>query len=155
MGIELRELTPEVVANLREHVVLPPEQAEWVGGTIDDVLQEAADHPEGKPWPRAVYSDGAPVGFIMLSWDVEPQPPEIIGPWFLWKLMVAPSAQGIGVGRAAVQRAAAIVREQGASELLTSCALGENSPYEFYVGLGFVPTGQFADNDEEVLALPV
>jgi len=76
MTIELRELTPEVVAALREHVVLPPEQAEWVGGTIDDVLQEAADNPEGKPWPRAVYADGALVGFVMLSWDVVPRPPE-------------------------------------------------------------------------------
>jgi diamine N-acetyltransferase len=153
MTIELRELTPEVVAALREHVVLPPEQAEWVGGTIDDVLQEAADNPEGKPWPRAVYADGALVGFVMLSWDVVPRPPEIIGPWFLWKLMVAPSAQGSGVGRAVVEEAAAIVREQGATELLVSCALGENSPYEFYVGLGFVPTGEYAENDEEVLVL--
>jgi len=155
MSIELREVTPEVLADLREHVVLPPEQAEWVGGTIDDVLQEAADNPDGRPWPRAVYSDGRPVGFLMLSWDVEPRPPEIIGPWFLWKLMVAPSAQGTGVGRAVVQQAAAIVREQGATELLVSCALGENSPYEFYLGLGFVPTGQYAEDDEEVLVLPL
>ena len=83
------------------------------------------------------------------------QPPELIGPWFLWKLMVAPAAQGAGVGRAVVRRVAAIVGEQGATELLTSCALGEHSPYDFYVGLGFLPTGEYAENDEEVLALPL
>jgi GNAT superfamily N-acetyltransferase len=155
MDIELREVTPGVLADLRRHVVLPAEQAEWVGGTIDDILQEAADHPEGKPWARAVYADASPAGFVMLSWDVEPHPPELIGPWFLWKLMIAPAAQGSGVGRAVVQRAAEIVRDQGATELLTSCAHGEHSPSDFYVGLGFVPTGEYAEDDEEVLALPL
>jgi hypothetical protein len=31
---------------------------------------------------------GTLVGFVMVSWNVEPQPPEIIGPWFLWKLLI-------------------------------------------------------------------
>jgi GNAT superfamily N-acetyltransferase len=151
--VELRELTPEVLDELRTHVVLPPEQAAWVGGTVDDSLQEAADHPEAKPWPRAVYGDGVPVGFVMLSWDVEPQPPEIIGPWYLWKLMIAPSAQGSGVGREVLRQAAALVKEQGATELLTSCAQGEGTPYGFYIGLGFEPTGEYAEDDEEILVL--
>ncbi len=153
MNIELRQLTDEVLGETRTHVVLPPEQAEWVGGSIDDVLSEAADHPEGKPWPRAVYGDGRPVGFVMLSWNVEPHPPEVVGPWYLWKLMVAPRAQGLGVGREVVRQVAALVKEQGATELLTSVAQGEGTPYGFYIGLGFVPTGEFIENDEEILAL--
>jgi GNAT superfamily N-acetyltransferase len=152
-SVELREVTPEVLAELRTHVVLPAEQAEWVGGTVDDVLEEAAEFPEGKPWPRAVYADGRPVGFMMLSWDAVPRPPEIIGPWFLWKLMVAPAAQGRGIGREVVRLAASIVKEQGATELLTSCAHGPGSPSDFYLGLGFVRTGEYAEHDEEVLAL--
>lgn len=152
MEVELRELTPEVLVALREHVVLPPEQAEWVGGTLDDILEEAARHPEGNPWPRAVYAAGVPVGFVMLSWNADPRLPGIVGPWFLWKLMVAPAAQGTGVGAAVVRRAAALVEEQGATELLTSCAHGQGSPHGFYVGLGFVPTGEY-DEDEEILAL--
>ncbi len=105
MELELREITPEVLVELRTHVVLPPHQAEWVGGTVDDSLEDAADNPHAKPWPRAVYRDGAPVGFVMLSWDVEPDP-DLIGPWFLWKLMIAPAAQGQGVGREVVRRVA-------------------------------------------------
>jgi GNAT superfamily N-acetyltransferase len=151
--IELRQVTPEVLEELRTHVVLPPEQAEWVGGSVDDSLSEAAAHPEAKPWPRAVYGNGVPVGFVMLSWDVRPRPPQVIGPWYLWKLMVAPASQGSGVGRQVVRRVAALVREQGATELLTSCALGEGTPYGFYVGLGFVPTGEYAEDDEEILVL--
>jgi diamine N-acetyltransferase len=151
--IELRELTPEVLADLRARVVLPPEQAEWVGGSVDDALSEAAAHPEGKPWPRAVCRNGVAVGFVMLSWDVPPQPPELIGPWFLWKLMITPAAQGSGVGREAVRQVAALVKEEGATELLTSCAQGEGTPYGFYMRLGFVPTGEYAEDDEEVLVL--
>ena len=66
-SLELREITPEVLGELRAHVVLPPHQAEWVGGSVDDSLLEAAELPEGKPWPRGVYRDGVPVGFVMLA----------------------------------------------------------------------------------------
>jgi GNAT superfamily N-acetyltransferase len=153
VGVELREITPEVLAELREHVVLPHDQAEWVGGSLDDVMAEAAENPQGKPWPRGVYLDGAPVGLVMLSWDVEPSPPELIGPWFLWKLMIAPAAQGKGVGGEVVRQVAALIREHGATELLTSIAQGLGTPYGFYLGLGFVPTGVYADNNEEIMVL--
>jgi ribosomal protein S18 acetylase RimI-like enzyme len=155
MELELREITPEVLDELRTHVVLPPGQAEWVGGTGDDSLDEAAENPQGNPWPRAVYRDGVPVGFVMMSWDVEPHPPELVGPWYLWKLMVAPESQGQGVGREVVRHLAALIKEQGATELLTSVARGDGTPYGFYLGLGFVPTGVYAEWDEEILALPL
>jgi GNAT superfamily N-acetyltransferase len=153
MELELREVTPEVLDELRTHVVLPPHQAEWVGGTVDDCLRDAAENPQGKPWPRGVYRDGSPVGFVMLSWDVEPDPPRLIGPWFLWKLMVAPAVQGQGVGKAVVQHVAGVVQEHGGSELLTSIAQGDGTPYGFYLGLGFVPTGEYAESDEEIMVL--
>ena len=125
-----------------------------MGGTVDDSLDEAAETPEGKPWPRGVYRDGVPVGFVMLSWDVEPDPPRLYGPWFLWKLMVAPQAQGTGVGSEVVRTVAALVKEQGATELLTSCEPeGEGTPYPFYRGLGFEPTGEIAEWGEEILVL--
>jgi GNAT superfamily N-acetyltransferase len=153
MEIELREVTADVLDQLRAHVVLPPQQAEWVGGTVDDSLQEAAELPEGNPWPRGVYVAGEPVGFVMLSWDVEPRPPDLLGPWYLWKLMIAPSAQGGGVGSAVVRHLAAIASAQGGTELLTSVEQGAGSPYDFYVGLGFVPTGEYAAWGEEILVL--
>jgi GNAT superfamily N-acetyltransferase len=151
--VELREVTPAVLDELRAHVVLPPEQAEWVGGSVDDALLEGTAHPEAKPWPRAVYRNGVPVGFVMISWDVPPQPPELIGPWYLWKLMVAPASQRSGVGGEVVRQLAALVKEQGGTELLTSCAQGKGTPYGFYLGLGFVPTGEYAEDDEEILVL--
>jgi GNAT superfamily N-acetyltransferase len=152
--IELREVSPEVLDDLRAHVILPPEQAEYVGGTVDDALAEAAAVPEANPWYRGVYVDDVPVGFVMMSWDATATD-EIFGPWFLWKLMVARSAQGQGVGRAIVDRMVQIVRDHGDSELLTSYGEGPGDPSGFYAALGFLPTGQRDDDDEVLAALQV
>ena len=64
----------------------------------------------------------------MLSWNVTPDPPRIIGPWFLWKLLIDERHQGRGYGREAVKLVADIARDQGASELLTSYVAGEGAP---------------------------
>jgi diamine N-acetyltransferase len=113
-------------------------------------LDDARDHPEARPWMRLVLLDGEPAGFVMLSWDVVPDPPRLYGPWFLWRLLVDGRRQGSGVGRAIIDRLAAIVREQGGRELLTSCVPGPDGPEGFYLRLGFEPTGG-VDPDGEIL----
>ena len=100
-----------------------------------------AKNPQGNPWFRAVYADDRPVGLVMLSWNVEPQPPEINGPWFLWKLLIDHRHQGKGYGRVVVREIVELVRGEGATELLTSYVPGEGGPAGFYARLGFVPTG--------------
>ncbi len=154
MSVELREVTDEVLEELRTSVVLPREQAQYVGGTIDDVLEEAEDYPDAKPWFRGVYADGEPVGFVMLSWDVEPDPPVIHGPWFLWKLMIVPHRQREGLARAVVDEVRRIVAEQGGTELMTSYSEGEGDPSGFYARLGFVPTGGRDVDGEVLLSIP-
>jgi diamine N-acetyltransferase len=114
-----------------------------------------ADCPEGNPWYRAVVVDGSVVGFVMLSWNVTPDPPEIIGPWFLWKLIVDQQHQGRGIGAAVVQAVAAIVSAEGASELLTSFVPAEDGPAGFYARLGFVPTGDVDAEGETIVSLDV
>jgi diamine N-acetyltransferase len=89
----------------------------------------------------------------MLSWNVTPEPPRIIGPWFLWKLLVDKRHQGRGYGRAAVRIVADIVRANGAAELLTSCVPGDFGPEQFYLRIGFTPTGELDENGEVILAL--
>jgi GNAT superfamily N-acetyltransferase len=81
---------------------------------------EASDYPHAKPWYRAVLAGEEPVGFAMLSWNVEPQPPEIIVPWFLWKLFIDERHQGRGYGREVMRQVAELVRAEGATELFTS-----------------------------------
>ena len=126
-----------------------PDQERFVG-SIREALEEAAAYPHAKPWYRVIYVGDDPVGFVMLSWNVHPQPPEIIGPWFLWKLLIDESAQGRGYGSMAVRQVADLVRSEGAAELLTSYTEGVGEPWPFYQLLGFAPTGD-RDADGEVI----
>ena len=132
---------------------LAPEQQRFIGGSVADALADADRYPEANPWSRAVYLDDRPVGFVMISWNVEPDPPYIIGPWFLWKLAIAQDYQGLGLGGEVVRMVADIVRREGASELVTSYVDEEGGPGPFYRKLGFVPTGERDIEDEIIVAL--
>jgi diamine N-acetyltransferase len=150
-AVSLREITDqnqEAVVALR----IAASQEGYVS-SVEDSLAEARDTPEGNPWYRAIYAGDQPVGFVMLSWNVTPDPPRIIGPWFLWKLLIDERYQGRGYGREAVRLVAGIAREQGASELLSSYVPGERSPESFYRQIGFVPTGEQDEKGETVIAL--
>jgi diamine N-acetyltransferase len=122
-------------------------------GTVGGALEDAREIPEAKPWYRAVYADDDPVGFVMLSWDVTPDPPVIIGPWFLWKILIDERHQGRGYGREALRLVADIASANGAAELLTSCVPGDEGPEPFYRHLGFTPTGGHDEKGEVILAL--
>jgi len=151
--VTLREITED---NAQSVLALrcTPDQERFVT-SVTDSLAEADEYPQANPWFGAVYADGRPVGFVMLSWNVTPDPPEIIGPWFLWKLIVDQHHQGRGIGAAVVQAVAAIVSAEGASELLTSFVPAEDGPAGFYARLGFVPTGDVDAEGETIVSLDV
>jgi diamine N-acetyltransferase len=52
-----------------------------------------------------------------------------------------------------VRQVAELVRDQGATELLTSYVSGEGGPAGFYRRLGFVPTGDHDGNGETIVGL--
>ncbi len=151
--ITLREIidaNAEAVLALRT----TSEQEQFVSG-VRHSLVEAEETPEGKPWFRAVYDDEQPVGFVMLSWDCETVPPDINGPWFLWKLLIDHRFQGRGHGREVVRQVVDVVRAEGATELLTSHVPGEGGPAGFYARLGFVPRGDVDSQGEIIMRLPL
>jgi diamine N-acetyltransferase len=125
-------------------------------GSVRSALAEAAEYPHAKPWYRAVCTGGQLVGFVMASSNVEPQPPEIIGPWLLWKLLIDERHQGRGCGAEVVRQVAELVRAEDATELLTSYVPQDGGPAGFYEQLRFVPTGELDGNGEAIvrLALP-
>jgi diamine N-acetyltransferase len=98
-------------------VRVAPTQKRFVG-TVAGALMDAEEIPEGKPWYRAIYVGDQTVGFVMLSWNVTPEPPRIIGPWFLWKLLIDERHQRRGYG----------VRSSGSSP--TSCAPMERPSFD-------------------------
>ena len=147
--VHLREIADQnraAVSSLR----VEPGQELFVASVIDS-LDEAAATPEGNPWYRAIYAGDEPVGFVMLSWDVTPSP-GIIGPWFLWRLLIDERHQRRGYGRAAMALIVDLIRTNGATELLTSYQPGDGEPWPFYQALGFVPTGE-VDGGEIIIAL--
>ncbi|GAA2836147.1 GNAT family N-acetyltransferase [Crossiella cryophila] len=145
--VEITADNRDAVCALRVH----PAQERLVA-SVAKSLDDAASTPEGEPWYRAVYAGDEPVGFVMLSWNVPPGRPGVIGPYFLWRLLIDAAHQGRGYGRAVLAQVVELVRADGGTELLTSHQQGEGNPGPFYLGLGFEPTGE-VDEDEIVLRL--
>ncbi len=143
---EIDDANRDAVVALR----VRPGQERFVA-SVAESIDEAAATPEGNPWYRAIYVGDEPVGFVMLSWDVTPSP-GIIGPWFLWRLLIDERFQRRGYGRAALERIVEIVRGEGATELLTSYQPGDGEPWPFYERFGFEPTGD-VDGTEIVIRL--
>ncbi|MFC0435675.1 GNAT family N-acetyltransferase [Kutzneria buriramensis] len=145
--VEITDENREAVCALRVH----PSQERFVG-SVPSSLADAAKTPEAEPWYRAVCAGDEPVGFVMLSWNVPPGRPGIIGPYFLWRLLIDGRHQGRGYGRAALDAVVELIRADGAAELLTSHQPDGDGPGPFYHKYGFEPTGE-VDNGEPVLRL--
>ncbi|MBB5958001.1 diamine N-acetyltransferase [Saccharothrix tamanrassetensis] len=143
--VHLREITDRnraAVCALRVH----PGQRQFVD-SVTESLDEAAATPEAEPWYRAIYAGDEPVGFVMLSWNVPPGRPGVLGPYYLWRLLIDREHQGRGFGRAALTQVIDLVRADGGTELLTSYQPGYGEPWPFYRKFGFVPTGQVDDGE--------
>lgn len=125
-------------------------QEKFVAGVADSIA-EAVTTPQANPWYRAIYADDEPVGFVMLSWDVVPRP-GIVGPWYLWRLLIDRRHQRRGYGAAALHRVIALIRQAGARELKTSYVPGDGGPWPFYEKFGFRPTGE-VDGGEILISL--
>ncbi|MEV6175692.1 GNAT family N-acetyltransferase [Streptomyces sp. NPDC052015] len=146
--VHLREITDDNRDAVRAlHV--RKRQKQFVA-SVSKSLKEAAKKPDSNPWYRAVYRGDEPVGFVMLSW----KPPAGLyeGRHFLWRFLVDKRYQGRGIGREALTQVVALVRADGATELLTSYWPGDGEPWPFYKKFGFEPTGEI-DDGEIVLRL--
>jgi diamine N-acetyltransferase len=141
--VDLREVSGETVREICA-LQVAPDQRRFVA---PNAVSFAEAHYEPKTWYRAVYADGQPVGFAMLS--IETATPE----YHLWRFMIDGRFQGRGYGRAAIGLIVEHVRSlPNARELLVSWVPGDGSPEPFYLGLGFVPTGEI-DGGEVVARL--
>ncbi|GAB3940170.1 GNAT family N-acetyltransferase [Kribbella albertanoniae] len=149
-GVHLREITDhnhDAVCALRVR-----QGQDLFVALVARSLDDAASTPDANPWYRAVYSADDPVGFVMLSWNVPPGRPGIMGPYFLWRLLIDEQHQRRGLGREVLTQIVALIRADGATELLTSYQPGDGEPWPFYQRFGFQPTGEI-DDGEIVLRL--
>ncbi len=127
---------------------LSPAQRRMVAHNGDSIAEA---HYSDNAWVRAIYADEELVGFIMLhigsDYDDGIDCPGV----FLWRFMIAGPYQGLGYGRRALERLSEQLRALGVPELYTSCASGEASPEGFYRKLGFGSTGDWYDEEKELV----
>lgn len=135
-SMRLAELTQ---SNLQSSIslALKPGQEKFVDPVVNSIA-EAFVTPTA--WPRVVMDDDDVLGFIMGNFD----PVNEVAAFRagVWRLNVAGSAQGRGVGRFAVNALASEARRRGLASITTMWEQGDGGPEGFYLRLGFVQTGE-------------
>lgn len=136
MSFTLAPLTREVLPGLVE-LELKPGQERFVAPVLHSIA-EAYVTPTA--WPRVVLEGEEVLGFVMANFD----PDNELVPFRcgIWRLNVADSAQGRGVGRFAVEQVAAEARRRGFEQMTVLWERGDGGPEEFYLRVGFEPTGE-------------
>lgn len=154
--VDLRDIVTEddveAVMGLRRG----PGQERYLGSMISH-FEDAVSDARACPRMWSVHDGDTLVGFVMISDGIPAETlasdDEIVGPYYLWRLLVDHRFQGRGYGAATID---AVVRyletRPGAEVLSTSCAAGDGSPQPFYLHYGFEKTGRVIDG-EDVLRL--
>jgi diamine N-acetyltransferase len=116
-------------------------------------LAQAYLHRE-TAWPRAVYLDETPIGFVMLDLEPEDVPVNDKPAYYLWRFMIAGPYQNRGFGKRVFDMIVAKCRDEGRKTLYLSCDTEGPMPYRFYLGIGCVDTGR-RDDDEQILKFDI
>lgn len=132
----LAELTPDNLG-AAIGVRVSESQTRFVAPVINSIA-EAYVNPTA--WPRLVMEGDDAVGFIMGNFDPDNELEAFRAG--IWRLNVSELAQGRGVGRFAVEQLEAEARSRGVTRITVLWERGEGGPEEFYLKLGFVPTGE-------------
>jgi diamine N-acetyltransferase len=152
--VELRDIVTEddcqAVMSLRRG----PGQERYLGRMIshfEDAIADAKACP--RMWSVHDAATGELVGFVMISDNIPAETlagdDEIVGPYFLWRLLIDHRHQGRGYGRATIDAVVEYVRTRPNAEfLLTSCKAGDGSPQPFYLRYGFEKTGDVKWGEE-------
>ena len=112
-------------------------------GSMESHFEDAAEEPRAKPRMWSVHDGDRLVGFVMISDGIEQLDEDLLGPYYLWRLLIDERFQGRGYGRATIDAVVEYLRTRpGADVLFTSCEPGEGSPQGFYLRYGFTLTGE-------------
>ncbi len=135
-----------------------------LSNTLDDSQKEAvapnmvslaqAYVNQDKAWPRAIYLDDEPIGFVMLALFDSDTPKEDRPSHYLWRFMIAKEHQSKGYGKQVLDLIYRKCQEDKVRFLFTSCVMKTEMPYQFYIKYGFIDTHEM-DEDEEVLKLTI
>ena len=123
-----------------------PGQERYLGSMashFEDAVADAGACP--RMW--SVHDGDLLVGFVMISDGIPAErlaaDDDLVGPYFLWRLLIDERFQGRGYGAATIDAVVAYLRTRpGASVLWTSCKAGPGSPQPFDLHYGFALSGE-------------
>jgi len=125
--------------------------------SVQDSFRDAVRDARACPRMWSVNDGDRVVGFVMISDGIPAErlasDADLLGPYFLWRLLIDERSQRHGYGTAAIDAVVDYLRTRpGADVLWVSAGQGDGTPQPFYERYGFVPTGGVMD-DEIVLRL--
>src|SRR3954452_2219647 len=146
MRVELRDIATEADKAAVLRLRRGPGQERYLG-SMESHFEDAVADARACPRMWSVHDGDRLVGFVMISDGIPAETlaadDDIVGPYFLWRLLIDESFQGRGYGRATIDAVVDYVRTRpGADVLLTSCVAGDGSPQPFYLRYGFTLTGE-------------
>ncbi len=155
-SIELRDIVTEDERAAALAIRGGPGQDRFVA-SVEQSFADAIRDARACPRYWTVNDGDDVVGFVMISDGIPAErlasDHDLVGPYFLWRLLIDEGKQRQGYGTAALDAVVEYVRGRpGAEALLTSATQGDGTPQPFYERYGFVPTGEVVD-DEVVLRL--
>ena len=146
--VELRDIVTDDDRAAVLALSVAPGQDRFVA-SVERSFRDAVVDARAEPrmWAIVDPATDTVVGFAMISDGIPRETLEanddIVGPYFLWRLLIDRRFQGRGYGRATIDAVADYVRTRPDAEvLLTSCKAGEGSPQPFYLAYGFELTGK-------------
>lgn len=113
----------------------------------------------GQPFPLAIYSDGQPVGFVMLTYGITGYdlPSIAFDSYSIVRLMIDQRHQNRGYGREAMMKILAFIRTfpAGPAHYCWIAYKADNLPAKkLYESLGFRENGEVV-HDELITVLPL
>lgn len=135
--LRLEELSAATIVAVNQ-LGLKPGQEQFI--TPVSYAAAAAVTPAHSAWQRVVLNDDRVVAFVHGNFD--PDAPQEEFRAALWRINVDAEAQGMGVGTFAVNALIEEARRRGVGRLTVLWERGEEGPEEFFLHMGFKPSGE-------------
>lgn len=147
---EVNENNLNAVISMWEH--LDDEQKKAVAPNVVSLAE--AYISEGLAWPRVVYLNETPIGFVMLKLKLSSIKSEDQPAYYLWRMMISKAYQHQGYGKQVIDKIIKKCQEDHQKYLYVSTTTHAPMPLAFYLSCGFENTHEILD-DELILKMKI
>lgn len=102
---------------------------------------------EGLAWPRVVYLNEIPIGFVMLRLKLSNIKSEDQPAYYLWRMMIKKDYQDQGYGKKVIDNLIKKCQEDHQKYLYVSTTTHAPMPLKFYLSCGFENTHDTLDGE--------